>query len=41
MYDYLIKCSQPVWGEQMAGGGVSAKKRIDEILEERNKMIQK
>jgi len=28
-----------VWGEQMAGGGVSAKKRIDEILEERTKAL--
>jgi hypothetical protein len=25
--------SQAVWGEQMVGGGVCAKKRIDEILE--------
>jgi len=30
-----------VWGEQMAGGGVSAKKRIDEILDERTKAFHK
>ena len=32
-YDYLIMGSQAVWGEQMVGGGVCAKKRIDEILD--------
>ena len=30
-YDYLIACSKEVWGEQMSGGGVCAKKKIDEL----------
>jgi hypothetical protein len=29
----LILGSQAVWGEQTVGGGVCAKKRIEEILE--------
>jgi hypothetical protein len=33
VYEYLILGSQAVWGEQMAGGGVCAKKRIEEIIE--------
>ena len=33
MYDYLIQGSQAVFGEQMAGGGVNAKKKIDELIE--------
>lgn len=34
-YDYLIACSKEVWGEQTQGGGVSAKKRIEEIDKQR------
>ena len=30
-YDFLIACSKEVWGEQMSGGGVCAKKKIDEL----------
>ena len=30
-YDHLIACSKEVWGEQMQGGGVCAKRRIEEI----------
>ena len=35
-YEYLIEASSAVFGEQVAGGGISAKKRIDEILERKN-----
>lgn len=30
-YDYLIAASKEVWGEQTSGGGVNAKKRIEEL----------
>lgn len=30
-YDFLIAASKEVWGEQTSGGGVNAKKRIEEL----------
>ena len=30
-YDYLIAASKEVWGEQTSGGGVNAKKKIEEL----------
>lgn len=30
-YDFLVACSKEVWGEATTGGGVNAKKRIDEL----------
>jgi len=36
----LIAGSLAVFGEQTAGGGISAKKRIDEIVEKNNLLLK-
>lgn len=35
-YDHLILCSKEVWGEQLYGGGVSAKHKIAELERKNN-----
>lgn len=37
----MIQGSAAVFGEQMAGGGVSAKKKIDEIIENLKTQVSK
>lgn len=39
-YEYLIAASLSVWGEQMAGGGINARKRIDELIEKNSNAIK-